>query len=96
MYNVYMITRRRTFYLGIFIFLIPFLGLPTTWKTTLIIFSALLLIIFSVSFSLPKKQVKPRVRRKEKTPQAFTDIAPPQTSENVDSGPETLPPSEMS
>jgi hypothetical protein len=71
-----MITRKSTFYLGIFVFLIPFLGLPSVWKTILIIISAFLLIISSVTFTLPKKPIK-RIRKKEKAGTTVKDILPP-------------------
>ena len=58
MYNIVMIKKRSTFFLGIFIFLIPFLGLPTSWKTALIILSALILMALSVKIVLSKKSIK--------------------------------------
>ena len=50
-----MIQRKTTFYLGLFIFLIPFLGLPSIYKTILIIVSGLTLLSLSVKLTLPKK-----------------------------------------
>ena len=61
-----MIQKKRTFFLGIFIFLVPFLGLPSSWKTALVILSGLTLIAFSVKLSLPKKLPK-RLQKKPKT-----------------------------
>jgi len=50
------IHRKSTFFLGIFIFLIPFLGLPSSWKTTLIILSGLGLVSLSTKIILPKNR----------------------------------------
>ena len=61
-----MIQRRSTFFLGIFIFLIPFTGFPTSWKTSFIIFSGLALIALSVKIVLPNKHlVKPKLKTKK-------------------------------
>ncbi len=77
-----MIHRRSTFFLGLFITLIPFLGLPTASKTTLIILSGVFLVYSSITIALPerfkktaqKSGIKPlakpiakRKPRKEKT-----------------------------
>ena len=61
-----MIHRKSTFFLGLFIFFIPFLGLPTFWKTTLIILSGITLIGLSVKIILPKKILKHTLRHKIK------------------------------
>ncbi len=79
-----MIKSKRTFFLGIFIFFIPFLGLPSSWKSGLIIISGLALVAMSVRLSLPKKNVKPRVRR-EKVTQVFVESAPVYPRENAGS-----------
>ena len=77
-----MIKSRRTFFLGIFIFLIPFLGLPSSWKTGLVIISGLILVALSVRVSLPKKNIRSRQRR-EKVTQVFVESAPVYPRENV-------------
>lgn len=67
-----MIRKRGTFFLGLFIFLIPFLGLPTSWKTTLIVLAGLTLIYSSITITLPerfrkttrKPEVKIPIKRK--------------------------------
>jgi len=67
-----MIQKRGTFFLGLFIFLIPFLGLPTSWKTTLIVLCGLSLVYSSIKITLPerlrkisrKPEVKTVVKRK--------------------------------
>lgn len=70
-----MIKSKRTLFLGIFIFLLPFLGLPSSWKTAFVILSGLTLIALSVSITLPKKNTK-RPRRKEKATPVFVENAP--------------------
>ena len=70
-----MIKRKSTFFLGIFIFLIPFLGLPTSAKTFLITLSSLGLIAMSVKVSLPKKQIKTKIKKEKVTP-VFSQNAP--------------------
>ncbi len=65
-----MIQRRSTFFLGLFIFLIPFLGLPSSSKTVFIILSGLGLIALSVKIALPatvtSKMTKHRKPKKPK------------------------------
>jgi hypothetical protein len=68
MYNTFMITRKSTFFLGIFIFIVPFLGVPSSWKTLFITLSGLTIIIMSVKISLPKKTTKTRIKREKVTP----------------------------
>ncbi|HEY4505095.1 MAG TPA: hypothetical protein VJG67_00135 [Candidatus Paceibacterota bacterium] len=70
-----MIKQKRTLFLGIFIFLIPFLGLPTSWKTVLVILSGLGLVTLSVKFSLPKKPIRTKGRREKSTP-VFVESMP--------------------
>ncbi|MHB1316288.1 MAG: hypothetical protein ACYCZW_00335 [Minisyncoccota bacterium] len=68
-----MITNRRTLFLGLFIVLIPFIGLPTFWKTFIIIISGLTLISFSVNISIPKKITKRIPKRKETITPVFQE-----------------------
>ena len=63
-----MIQRKSTFFLGIFIFLIPFLGFPSFWKTVMITLSGLALILLSVKVTLPRKNLKARGKREKITP----------------------------
>lgn len=58
-----MITRKSTFFLGIFVFLIPFFGLPTFWKTFFIILSGAILVALSIQVSIQKRNVKPRIKK---------------------------------
>ncbi len=70
-----MIRHKSTFFLGIFIFLIPFLGLPSFWKTFFIILSGLGLVALSVKITLPKKQTKIKTKKGKATP-VFVENAP--------------------
>jgi hypothetical protein len=72
-----MIQRKSTFFIGLFIILIvAFLGLPSAWKAGLLIVSGLALMALSVKITLPKRNIKPRVRRKEKVTQVFVESVP--------------------
>lgn len=72
-----MIKRTSTFFLGLFIAALPFLGLPSSWKTALIALSGLTLVALSVKIELPtRKAVKRVVRRKEKVTPVFTESEP--------------------
>ena len=77
-----MIQRKSTFFLGIFIFLISFLGLPSSWKTTLFVLSGLTLVALSVKIILPKKHPKSKVRREKITP-VFVENAPVYPQDNT-------------
>lgn len=58
-----MIHRKSTFFLGIFVFLIPFMGLPTFWKTLLITLSGLALVFISIKIPVSKKQTRSKPKR---------------------------------
>ncbi len=60
-----MIHKKSTFFLGLFVLLIPFLGVPTSWKTTLIILSGLVLMANSVTITLPKKIIRPKLKKEK-------------------------------
>lgn len=70
-----MISKKSTFFLGIFIFIIPFLGFPSSWKTALVMMSAVYLMFLSVKITLPKKATRGRVRREKTTP-VFSESIP--------------------
>ncbi len=53
---------RRPAIIGLIIFLVPFLGLPDTWKFAIFIILGLGIIIFSVEFLQPKKKVGRKVK----------------------------------
>lgn len=76
-----MINRKSTFFLGIFIFVIPFLGIPSSWRTFFIVVSGLTLIILSIKITLPKRTSKSRVRKEKVTP-VFVESIPVHTKEN--------------
>ena len=75
-----MIQRKSTFFLGLFIFLIPFLGFPTSWKTVLTILSGLLLVGLSIKIAIPKKSKIIRPRKKEKVTPVFVENMPIETT----------------
>lgn len=58
-----MIKNARTFYIGIFVFLIPFLGLPTSGKTFLTTVSGLALVVLSANITLPKRPILKKLRK---------------------------------
>ena len=70
-----MIRRKSTFFLGIFIFLIPFLGLPSVSKTILVVLSGLTLIALSVKIIFPQKTSKPTIKRSRKKSFSPQDIS---------------------
>jgi hypothetical protein len=69
-----MIQKKSTFFLGFFIFLIPFLGFPGFWKTVFTIISGLSLVALSVKFSVPKKTIRPKQRKDKVVPFAPENI----------------------
>lgn len=77
-----MIERKSTFFLGIFIFLIPFLGFPSFWKTLFVTLSGIFLISLSIKISLPKKGSKTRTRREKVTP-VFVENIPVYPKDNT-------------
>ena len=78
-----MITRKSTFFLGIFILILEssFLGLPSLWKTTLLVFSGLTLIGMSVQLTLPKRLPKRKLKKEKPLPITVETILP-KTPEN--------------
>lgn len=84
-----MIIRTSTFFLGAFIFLIPFLGLPTFWKTFFTIFSGVTLILLSVKLSFPsllhrknREEIKPEIQS-QIPPVELPVSTPPQIPEEI-------------
>ncbi len=77
-----MISRKSTFLLGIFTFLIPFMGLPTFWKTLFITLSGIYLVLSSLTLSIPKKPVKHR-SKKEKAGEAALEVIPIYPKDNI-------------
>ena len=95
-----MIQRKSTFFLGIFILLLAssFLGLPTSWKNTLVFLSGLAIIFLSVKLTLPKKAPK-RLPKKEKITPVFAEnspivTTPTETSSNKENQAESPIPAE--
>jgi len=86
-----MIQNPRTLSIGIFIFILPFLGFPSFWKTLFIILCGFALITSSLKISIPKKATK-RPRRKDKVTPVFVENSPvfPRRPEVVRSEADTL------
>jgi O-antigen ligase len=63
-----MITNKSTFFLGIFVFLIPFFGVPSAWRTAFVILSGLWLVFISIKINLPKKNVKAKAKKEKVAP----------------------------
>ncbi len=61
----FMIERKGSFYIGVFVFVIPFLGFPTMWKMILVVFGGLLLILTSLKVPSPRKDVKLKFKKEE-------------------------------
>lgn len=81
-----MISNKSTFFLGIFIFLIPFMGFPSSWKSVFIIISGIALVLMSVKITLPKKTSKTRSRKGKSTP-VFVENIPIYPRDNtIESG----------
>ncbi len=61
----FMIERKGSFYIGVFVFVIPFLGFPTMWKMILVVFGGVLLILTSLKVPSPRKNVKLKFKKEE-------------------------------
>jgi hypothetical protein len=79
-----MINRKSTFFLGIFIFLIPYLGIPSSWKTFFIVTSGIVLMVLSIKITLPKKTTKSRTRKEKITPVYVESIPAYPRENNID------------
>lgn len=84
-----MISNTKTFLIGLALFFIPFLGVPRLWRSGLVITLAVLLILFSVKITLPKRAAK-KLRKREKVTTVFAESMPAQS---VDTTSPTEPPS---
>lgn len=81
-----MINHKVSFYLGVFVFVIPFLGFPTMWKMGLVIFAGIFLILSSVKISVPKRIFKNKIKKEIATPIIEiprTELVPPQNHEVI-------------
>lgn len=58
-----MIEHKGTFYAGVFIFLIPFLGFPTMWKMVLVAIAGFLLVVVSLKVPLPRSVLKNKLKK---------------------------------
>ena len=72
-----MIKQKNTFILGIFILLTwTFFGIPSFWKISFTVLSAIYLLVISVKINLPKRGVVKRPRKKEKVTSVFVENSP--------------------
>jgi hypothetical protein len=80
-----MIQKKSTFFIGLFIFLVPFLGLPSFWKTVLIVLASITLMALSIRFPvvLPKKPQVVKAVRVRKPKAVPTPIDPSNQNESV-------------
>ena len=79
-----MIKYKGTFFLGVFIFLIPYLGLPTFWKTTLITICGILLVLSSIKISIPTKKIsRTRIKKEKPIGVNMEGIYPPNPEESA-------------
>lgn len=58
-----MIVRKFTFAFGILIFLLPFVGIPTNWRTVIYVASGVILALSSVDVSFPKRVTKNKSKK---------------------------------
>lgn len=77
-----MISKKSTFFLGIFLFFIPFMGFPSSWKNTLVIISGLILIALSVKVVVPKRTSRTRLKKEKITP-VFMENSPISLKDNT-------------
>lgn len=60
-----MINHKGSFYLGVFVFVIPFLGFPTIWKMGFVLFAGILLILTSIKIPTPGRILRNRKQKNE-------------------------------
>lgn len=73
-----MIKYRGSFYLGVFVFIIPFLGFPTMWKMGLVVFAGVLLVLSSLKVPSGinlSRRIK-KTDKKEKTESPVIEVIP--------------------
>ncbi|MDQ5949282.1 MAG: hypothetical protein QG589_408 [Patescibacteria group bacterium] len=71
-----MIKSYRTFFLGLFILALPFLGFPSSWKTFFLVISGLYIIAGTIKITLPRRGAIKKLRKKEKITPVFMENAP--------------------
>jgi len=96
-----MINHKAGFYLGVFIFVIPFLGFPTIWKMGLVLFGGLFLILMSIRIPVPKRMLKykpkketfvPDMEKNEKKEEVVIPVIDPIKIEVIDPRQKTVIP----
>lgn len=72
---------KNSFYIsfGVWIAILPFFGIPGTWRNALIFLSGMFLILVSLGPTILKKlQTKPKTRKKKETIEPDIKIPPAQ------------------
>jgi hypothetical protein len=80
-----MVHNAKTFLLGVFIIIIPFLGIPTSWKTVLVVIAGLYLVSLSLTFAFPSKKPARTYKRRERVTPVFVENVPIAPSEPLSS-----------
>ncbi len=88
-----MINHKSSFYLGVFVFIIPFLGFPTVWKMVLVVVAGVFLILSSIKISVPKRIFKNKTKKEMTVPimeiSRTESVPPPQNFEVIQNMDET-------
>ena len=85
-----MIERKGSFYLGVFVFIIPFLGFPTMWKMILVVIAGFSLVMISIRIPTPRRTFRSKVK-KDNSSQVSDIIVSEIKNENPVSEPVTVP-----
>lgn len=74
-----MVKNYKNLVLGFWIIVVPFLGLPLSWKFAVIVLSGLLLVFMSIEIDLPKRVSVKKVRKtkvlKNDTESSISDVS---------------------
>ncbi|MFZ2523387.1 MAG: hypothetical protein WAW92_03285 [Minisyncoccia bacterium] len=77
-----MIDRKSTFFIGLLIFLLPFLGIPNTWKSFFMVGVSIVLVISSIKISFPVRSTKSKIK-KDKIKELGSDVVPVYPRDNI-------------
>ncbi len=84
-----MIERKGTFFLGFLVFLLPFIGVPNSWKTIFMIVIGVVVIASSIRINLPKRISKSKPK-KEKQNEINIEATPIYPKDNIIVSPEVI------
>ena len=81
---------RNNFYIsfGIWVAILPFIGVPSIWKTILIVVSGIFVSVLNLTPLILKKLQQPKQRSRKK--QISTEAGPPIVSKFVDKAPKEI------